>query len=147
MKKRLSFITALAVVCTFFVGCKKDKEEPIDILTSKTWKRAAVDKNPSTNPKGSIKYFEISGCVKDDVFYFYDNGTYEIKNPDGTCSTQMSGFKISKYNLNSNEFYLGNSTVGEIAEISKKQLKIYFKIVVSQSPDPNMPDYLVMILE
>ncbi len=147
MKKRLSFIIALVIICTFFVGCKKDKEEPIDILTSKTWKRATVDKNPSTNPKGSIKYFEISGCVKDDVFYFYNNGTYEIKNPDGTCATQISGFNISKYNLNSNEFYVGNSSAGTIAEISKKQLKFYFKIRGSQSPDQGLPDYLVMILE
>lgn len=147
MKKRLSFILALAVVCSFFVGCKKDKEEPIDILTSKAWKRAAVDKNPSTNPKGTIKYLENLDCLKGDVFYFYDNGTYEIKNPDGTCPTQTYGFKNSKYNLNSNEFYFGSGPAGTIAEISKNQLKFYFKTIGSQSPDPNAPDYLVMILE
>lgn len=147
MKKRLSFVIALAVICTFIFGCKKDKEEPIDILTSKTWKWAAVDKNPSTNPKGKIMYFENTGCLKDDVIYFYATGNYEIKNPDSRCSMMLDGFRKNTFNISSNEFSFGSDRLGTIAEVSKKQVKIYFPIRLYVVPDGAMPDYLVMILE
>ncbi|RZK90602.1 MAG: hypothetical protein EOO98_07995 [Pedobacter sp.] len=147
MKKRFTFVIALAIVCTFIFGCKKDKEEPIDILTSKTWKWATVDKNPSTNPKGKIVYREPWGCELDDRFSFYANGTYEVKNPDSKCMSQADGFKNNKFNINLNEFYLGSSSVGTIAEISKNQLKFYFKLNTVDVPDPAAPDYVVMILE
>lgn len=147
MKKRLSFIIAFAVVCTFIFGCKKDEEEPIDMLTSKTWKWAAVDKNPSTNPKGKIEYRKAWDCELDDRFYFYANGTYEVKNPDTKCMSQADDFKNNRFNLDLNEIYFGTDETLRISEISKNQVKFYLKLSYVGIPDPTAPDYLVMILE
>lgn len=145
MKKRFTFVIALAIVCTFIFGCKKDKEEPIDILTSKTWKLATVDKNPSTNPKGKTEYWKVSGCLMADVFHFYNNGTYEVKNPNNGCVWGNS--EKLKFNLSLNEIYFGTSDKFTIAEISKNQIKFYMPLNPLERPDEKIPDYIVVILE
>ncbi len=120
MKKRLTFITALTLVCTFIFGCKKDKEEPIGILTSKTWKRTTVDKNPSTNPLGYFLYAPIIDCNGDDIYKFSPDGTYTLDPGGNRCGDEE--IRVDKYDAVNKEIYI-NGNKFQICEISRNQIK------------------------
>ena len=124
MKTKLSTFITLTLI-TFF-ACNKDENSSNTIITSKTWKRALIDKNPSTNPQGVISYYAVLDCEKDDTFKFESSDNLVINRGTNKCETNESQNSTQTYTLNrANKELVINGTRFTLVEESSEQIKYY----------------------
>lgn len=123
------------IPCLFFMllllvfsACKKEADDtpPGSYLLSKTWKRALIDKNPSTNPAGDILFYPVLDCQKDDTFKFGANGTLTISYGTNKCDSNEASSKTMSYTYNkSTKELIIDGIKYTLAEESGNQLKYY----------------------
>jgi hypothetical protein len=119
------FVT-LALSLLAFSSCKKSVENPIDILTSKTWKKGIIDKNPSTNPSGTVLYSAVRDCENDDTFQFGSDGNLIVNRGADKCDPNELVTVSEPYTLNRKENELIIKGVRfTLAEESSTQIKYY----------------------
>ena len=124
-------------------NCSRKKENQTNNLTSKTWKRAWTDMNPTTNPQGPIQYYAVLNCEKDDTFKFNTDGSLIIDRKDDKCDQNEIRIENLPYSLNqqSKELIIGNTRY-TLVEESDKQIK-YYAVV----PTTNGFQYLIFLLQ
>lgn len=122
MKKFNLPLLLLIITVSTLMGCAKD--EVIDPLFNKTWKRALKDQNPSTNPQGEVLYQPISDCQKDDVFSFNADGTFKIDNGTEKCEPTEAKTETGTYSVANKEIII-KGTKYTLAEASATQVKYY----------------------
>jgi len=116
---------------TFFIfsGCKKDSKKTADILTSKTWKIGLTDKNPSTNPQGSIMYNPAPNCTMDDTFKFGPDGKLVLNRNTEKCGQNELQTETQTYTINRATKKLTiDGMEFNLAEESNIQIKYYAAI-------------------
>ena len=122
-----------------FASCKKDDSNASVTLTSKTWKRAMVDKNTSTNPAGNVSYYPPQDFEKDDTFKFGEDGKLTIDRGVLKANVNQPQTEVQSYSFVSATQQLTiNGEKYMLAEQSKTQLKYYATL-------PNQ--YLIFIFE
>jgi hypothetical protein len=135
------------MVCFLILGCKKDKAkelDPLDILTSKTWKYSLVDKNPSSSGVDiNIPFNVMADCFKDNTFQFTKDGmvilnTGKVKCVDGEKEVITSTYTFNK---ETKELTVGG-TKSIVLELTKNQFK--YKAPV---PHNTGYTYVLIILE
>ena len=105
---------------------------PASVLTSKTWKRGMVDKNPSTNPYGGVQYYPVQNCEKDDTFKFGSNNKLAINQGTNKCNSNEPATKTVSYSYtDSNKELIIDGTKYIVAEESKAQIKYYAPVPTS----------------
>lgn len=126
-----------------FSNCKKDSESSSNVLTLKTWQRGLNDKNPSTNPAGTVLYYPVQNCEKDDTFKFGTDGNLILNRNAAKCDQSESQIETKAYTLNrtTKEFVI-DGTKFTLAEESNSQIKYYAPI-----PTPTGFQYLVYLLQ
>jgi hypothetical protein len=141
MKTNL-LLTALLFVIAFS-NCSRDKESQLNTLTSKTWRRALTDLNPTTNPQGQIIYYAVLNCEKDDTFKFNEDGSLIIDRNDNKCAQDELQIENQSYSLNrqTKELIIDGTTY-ILAEESNKQIKYYTVL-----PTTNGFQYLIFLLQ
>jgi hypothetical protein len=141
MKTNL-LLTALLFVIAFS-NCSRDKESQLNTLTSKTWRRALTDLNPTTNPQGQIIYYAVLNCEKDDTFKFNEDGSLIIDRYDNKCAQDEFQIENQSYSLNrqTKELIIDGTTY-ILAEESNKQIKYYTVL-----PTTNGFQYLIFLLQ
>jgi hypothetical protein len=141
MKTNL-LLTALLFVIAFS-NCSRDKESQLNTLTSKTWRRALTDLNPTTNPQGQIIYYAVLNCEKDDTFKFNEHGSLIIDRNDNKCAQDELQIENQSYSLNrqTKELIIDGTTY-ILAEESNKQIKYYTVL-----PTTNGFQYLIFLLQ
>jgi hypothetical protein len=140
--KRNLLLTALLFTIAFS-NCSKERESQTNTLTSKTWKRALTDMNPTTSPQGPIVYYAVLNCEKDDAFKFNEDGSFLIDRKEDKCGQNELQTENQSYSLNrqTKEFIMDGTTY-ILAEESNKQIK-YYTVV----PGTNGFEYLIFLLQ
>jgi hypothetical protein len=124
MKIKLSALISLAFLT--LLACNKDEDSSSTTITSKIWKIALIDKNPSTNPQGTISYYAVLDCEKDDTFKFESNGNLIIYRGASKCEVNETQNITQTYTLNrANKELVINGTRFILLEESKDQIKYY----------------------
>ncbi|KHJ37477.1 hypothetical protein PBAC_23210 [Pedobacter glucosidilyticus] len=124
MKIKLSVFLTLTLLT--LLACNKDEDSSSTTITSKIWKRALIDKNPSTNPQGAMSYYAVLDCEKDDTFKFESNGNLVINRGANKCETSEDSNNTQTYTLNrANKELLINGARFTLAEESSEQIKYY----------------------
>ena len=140
MKNVLSLIVLLFVA---FISCKKDDEKASVTLTSRTWKRASVDRNTSTNPAINVLYYASQDFEKDDTFKFGTDGKLTINRGALKSSVDQQQIEVQNYTFVSATQQLTiNGEKFTLAEQSKTQLKYYATL-----PNATGNQYLIFIFE
>ncbi|WP_256009742.1 hypothetical protein [Desertivirga xinjiangensis] len=123
MKLRLASIIMLLFI---MFGCKKDKDDATDFLTSKTWKMGIRDKNPSSRPPGLFTYHSVPTCIQDDIYHFKKDGVLEITRNGEKCDeAELSKVVLSySYNRENGELII-DGVKYVIFEHSAQQIKYY----------------------
>ena len=139
--------TRVILIVTLFVfgasSCKKQTADSQETLTSKSWKRALNDLNPSTNPQGPVLYYAVRNCEKDDTFTFGSSGKLVIDRSNDKCDPNESQTENQSYTLNrQTKALVINGTTFTLAEESNTQIK-YYAVV----PMPGGFQYLVFLLQ
>lgn len=124
-------------------NCKKDKSTSTEILVSKIWKKALNDKNPSTNPTGTVIYSSVQNCDLDDTFSFGTDGKLLVNKGAVKCEQNETQNTTQTYSLNrtTKEFTI-NGTNYILAEESSSQIKFYTAI-----PNGTGFQYLIFLLQ
>lgn len=141
MLTQLRHILIISLFTLTIFACKKDKNDlqsQIDILTSKNWKPATIDKNVSSNPVGKIYYYE-ENC-NDFTYQFGINNSLKILKEKG-CYVYKPDDVSGKYDLSAMEITYEETTY-KIAEITTDQVKFYQKL-----PSSSGYDYVVYLLQ
>ncbi|MFD0940889.1 hypothetical protein [Pedobacter boryungensis] len=116
----------LLFVVLVFTGCKKEeKEDPLDILTGKTWKYSLVDKNPSTNGTSiSVPFNVLADCEKDNTLQFKRDGNLIMYTGNAKCTLNESETRTLSfsYNKQTKELIIDGIKC-EVLELTKNQLK------------------------
>ena len=124
MKTNLLIATLLFTIA--FLSCSKDKDDQINTLTSKTWKRGKTDLNPTTNPQGPILYYAVLNCEADDTFKFNGDGSLTINRNNDKCNQDELQNENQSYSLNRpGKELIVNGTTYTLAEESNNQIKYY----------------------
>ncbi len=119
-------LLTLFVLLFAFSNCKKDDTSSSNILLSKTWKRALYDKNPSTNPQGTILYHFVRDCEIDDTYKFGSDGNLMVNKNSDKCDQSELQTENQVYTLNrTNKELIINGTKFTLAEESNNQIKYY----------------------
>ncbi len=140
---KIKLLPIMAISLFLFSNCKKEKSNPINIIESKAWKRALVDKNPSTNPVGSILYHPIQNCEKDDTFKFNDDGNLIVDKNADKCEPNEVQIETQKYTINrTTKELIINGTKYTLAEESDLQIKYYGTL-----PSGTGYNYVVFLLQ
>jgi hypothetical protein len=141
MKTKLLLTAVLFTIA--FSNCSKEKEKKTNTLTSKTWKRAWTDMNPTTNPQEPFLYYAVQNCEKDDTFTFNGDGSLIIDRNDVRCDQNELRVENQSYSINrqTKELVIGGTTY-TLAEESNKQIKYYTVI-----PTPSGFQYLIFLLQ
>ncbi|OAQ39212.1 hypothetical protein A5893_11130 [Pedobacter psychrophilus] len=126
-------------------NCKKNSDNSLETLTTKTWKRALNDKNPLTNPPGANQnsYGAIQDCDLDDTFKFQSNGNLIINRGSNKCSQSEIYSENQTYTIDrtKKEIYI-NGEKYFLAEESKVQIKYYRAI-----PATTGFNYIILLLQ
>lgn len=123
----LKLLLGLSLMFLCF-GCKKEKDkeqDPIDILTSKTWKFSLVDKNPSSGgtDANTISYV-VAECFRDNIFEFKKDGTVLLYTGKIKCIDGEQDIKQSTYSYNRDTKEISIDGVKSIVlELTKTQFK------------------------
>ena len=124
MKKELLPFIITAVF--LFTNCKKDNSSSSDILISKSWKRALIDKNPSTNPSNNVVYYAVQNCEKDDTFKFNSDGKLLLNRNTNKCDQSETQNITQSYTINKEKKELViDGTIYILAEETSSQIKYY----------------------
>ncbi|WP_316831137.1 hypothetical protein [Pedobacter aquatilis] len=132
MKRKPILILIFISVIVLLSNCKKHEIEEngaLDYLTKRTWKRAAVDKNPGSNPLLNI-YFLPLECEKDDVYSFCIDGTMKIDNGTEKCDAKENKIEMGSYDITKSEITI-KGVKYILTEVSPQQIK-YVSLVSSQ---------------
>ncbi len=140
MKTQYFIILAFSILT--LSSCKKD-DKSSDILVSKTWKRALTDKNPATNPAGTVIYYAVQNCEKDNTFKFGTNGHLTLKKGSEKCDPNELETETQAYALNraTKEFSM-NGIKFTLAEESNGQIKYYAPLA-----PPNDAKHIIFLLQ
>jgi hypothetical protein len=124
-------------------NCKKDNPGSSDILLSKTWKKALSDKNPSSNPSGTVTYYAVQNCEKDDIFKFNSDGKLTLNKNADKCDPNENQNVTQSYTINrtSKELVI-DGTKFTLAEETNSQIK-YYTVV----PSATGFQYLIFLLQ
>jgi len=124
----IKFLAILSFAILSLSGCNTDDEKSSDFLTSKTWKRGLIDKNPSSNPEGAL-YYGVQSCEMDDTFKFGSDGKVILDRKIEKCDQSEVQTETLTYLLNTSakEFTL-DGTRYTLAEASESQIKYYVAI-------------------
>ncbi len=140
---RVNIFIGILLVLVAFAGCKKDEQDPPQILTSKIWERGLIDKNPSTNPEGDVIYYAVRDCEKDNTFKFDTKGELIINKNDEKCKPNEPQIEIENYSINRAEKQLIiNGIEYTLAEESENQIKYYSAISTETGYE-----YLIFLLQ
>jgi hypothetical protein len=135
-------------ICLCSCGGKDKNLANANILTSKSWKRGLVDKNPSTNPNldyGSnpVLYSAIPTCQQDDILHFSSNSTLTIDNGANKCSSNEQATETVNYSYNeTNKEVTIDGVKYQVAEMSSSQIKYYAPL-----PPPTSYSYIIFLLQ
>ncbi len=140
-------LSLLILLFVAFASCKKDDDKASVTLTSKTWKRAMVDKNmstnPVTNPAGNVLYYAPQDFEKDDTFKFSDDGKLTINRGTLKASNDQPQTEVQSYSFVSATQQLTiNGEKYTLVEQNKTQLKYYTLL-----PPVSGFRYLIFIFE
>lgn len=105
------------------MSCKKDKEQdPISILTSKTWKYSAVDRTLVNNL--DLPFNMVPDCEKDNTFEFKKDGKLNTYNNVMKYNVDETSTKESNYSYNKEtKELLINGFKCIVISLTKDQLK------------------------
>ena len=125
-------IILIAFTIFIFSGCSKNNENIADALTSKTWKKGLVDKNPSTNPKERTMYSPIYDCEKDDTYKFRSDEKLVLNKSTVKCDQNESQTETHNYTIDrANKRLIINGYPYSLAEESATQIKYYAAVPFS----------------
>jgi hypothetical protein len=135
---KIKNLTLIAFIILTISSCKKNSDNALNTLTTKTWKRALNDKNPSTNLQGTTLYYAVQNCEKDDTFKFGSDGNLILNRGTDKCeSNETQNYTLDRTKkeliINGNKFTL--------AEESSDQIKYYAAI-----PQASGFSYLIYLL-
>ena len=131
---KTSLLSLLLIMFFTLTNCKKETSSSAEILTTKIWKRSLTDMNPSSNPSGSVIYYAVQNCEKDDVFKFNTDGNLEINKNSDKCDPNETQNTTQNYSLNrtTKEFII-NGIKYTLAEESNTQIKYYATVPLNSS--------------
>jgi hypothetical protein len=140
---KINLLSILLFAFFTLTNCKKENTSSSEILTAKTWKRALNDLNTSSNPSGSVIYYAVQNCEKDDTFKFGVDSKLEINKNSDKCDQNENQNSTQTYTLNrtTKEFII-NGTKFTLAEESNNQIK-YYEIVPSNTGF----EYIIFLLQ
>lgn len=113
----------IAMAVAIFTSCKKENEQdPIVILTSKTWKFAKVDRSGGNHV--DLPFNMVSDCQKDDTFEFKNDGEFVTFSNALKCSIDEPANTVSNYAYNkaTKELIIGGVKC-QVVALTKDQLK------------------------
>ena len=140
---KIKLLTIIVLTFFSFLSCKKDGENSSNILTSKTWKKSLNDKNPSTNPAGTILYYAVKNCEQDDIFKFGLDGNLILNRSTDKCDQTELQTETQTYTINrTTKELIINGTKFTLAEESGSQIKYYASI-----PAVTGFQYLIYLLQ
>lgn len=140
---KINLLAVFALTFLTFSACKKDNKNSSDPLTSRTWKRGMNDKNTSTNPKGTVSYYAVKNCEKDDTFKFGSDGNLFLNRSSDQCEPNESQTETQTYTLNrTTKELVINGTKFTLAEESDSQIKYYAVL-----PPHTGFQYLIFLLQ
>lgn len=146
LRYSLKIFSIILLMASLFAlsNCKKDdNHSPVNILSSKVWKRGLTDKNPATNPSGKIVYYAVKDCEKEETFKFDLNGTLTLNRHGEKCDPNESTQEILSYTLNQETKKLTiDGTDYILLEESENQIK-YAAVLPSATGD----EYLIFLLQ
>jgi len=133
----------ITLVIFSFTNCKKDSASSLPIISAKTWIRGLNDKNLSTNPAGTITYYPVQNCEKDDTFKFGVDGNLVWNRNKEKCASSESLIETQPYTLNRTTKELTiNGLKFTLAEESNNQIKYYTPV-----PSSTGIQYLIFLLQ
>lgn len=140
--------TKFFIILTFSLvvlsNCKKDDKIAKNILISKTWKRGIVDRNPSSNPSGTILYEFVQNCDKDDTYKFSSDENLVINRFADKCDPNEPQIETLDYTINRTTKELVIDGIKyTIIEESQNQIKYY----IIAPNGANFSSYLVFLLQ
>ena len=131
-KQKITLLTLLSFIFLFSSCSKDDETVPSNILTSKTWKRGMVDKNPSSSPSGSVLYYPVQECEKDDTFRFGSDSKLTVNQGASKCDKNEPASKTVTYSYDEKANTLTIDGINySVAEMSKSQIKYYIPFASS----------------
>ena len=140
MKKFSFLFVSLLVISSIISSCTKDTSEKHNLLIDKNWKMITCTIEPGVvNGTETITdYYNVlmAPCIRDDVFYFYENGTMKKNEGAEVCDVQnrvVYGSWVFNKDENHLLFSLSFTTASsssdyEIIELSSSDLKIKYSI-------------------
>lgn len=136
------FVLAISIILALS-SCKKNSNNPSEILTEKTWKRGLTDKNPSTNPEGRVFYYGVKGCEKDDTYKFGSDGKLVLNRGSEKCEPSETQNETQSYTIDrTKKEIVINGTKFTLAEESNEQIKYCAAL-----PYNTGYDYLIFLLQ
>jgi len=123
---KIKFALLIVALSLSLSNCKKDKQNSPKSLTSKTWRRGLIDKNPATNPTGKVLYYAAETCERDDTFKFGKDGKLTINRNNHKCDPNEIKIESQPYTLDTiAKKLIIDGTEYTLAEASLEQIKYY----------------------
>lgn len=123
---KINHLALVAVFMLAFANCKKNADQPATWLTSKIWKRALIDKDPSTNPQGANIYYAVQNCEKDDTFKFGTDGNLAINRGAQKCELNEQQNETQTYSVDrAKKELIINGVKFTLTEETTEQIKYY----------------------
>lgn len=124
------FLFCLVLATVAFSSCKKKdpfvKEDPVTLMTKKSWKPSSIDRNASINPQGNFTYYAIPDCETDDTYQFTEDSKLSLDRGQKKCQPAEVSPELTSYIL---DLPNGKITVRNVTyillEIAPNQLKYY----------------------
>ncbi|QJD98171.1 hypothetical protein HH214_20975 [Mucilaginibacter robiniae] len=111
-------------------ACKKEKNDMQSLLTSKQWKKAHVDTNPSSIPQFlTVGYVPVASCEEDNTYKFNSNGKLQVNSGSKHCDDKEAKNESLNYTVDfTNKKLVINGVSYTIIEITSTQLKYYLDV-------------------